>query len=300
MSKLKAIVNTNLPKITAYSTALFSTWIYLEDYDLLFDCGDGLTASLLQKTRKIKHVFISHADRDHLTGLLQFNQLNARNEFPKIYYPSDSYSFQAMQQFCNAFDPHVGVSQWMPIIDGQQIEIKPKIFVRAFRNEHVAVAQGIHKSLSFMVSSKKWKLKKEYQHLSGGEIGQLSKKHGKAFLSNEFIEQLIGYAGDTPVDDYSKWDHCKTLIHEATFITEDFKLNTKANKHSLLQQVMEMVANINLERLILNHFSSRYSAKEIKDAVLKYCKVYNIKLPVYCILPGKVHHDVLKDEPINS
>ena len=75
--------------ITAYSTALFSTWIFIEELGLLFDAGDGVAAGLLQKSRKIKHVFISHADRDHLTGLMQLNQLNSRAGFPKIYYPKD-------------------------------------------------------------------------------------------------------------------------------------------------------------------------------------------------------------------
>ena len=56
-------------KITAYSTALYSTWINIEELNLLFDAGDGLTAGLLSKARKIKHVFVTHPDRDHINGL---------------------------------------------------------------------------------------------------------------------------------------------------------------------------------------------------------------------------------------
>lgn len=47
-------------KISAFSTALFSTWINVEELNLLIDAGDGLTAGLLQKSRKIKNVFITH------------------------------------------------------------------------------------------------------------------------------------------------------------------------------------------------------------------------------------------------
>ncbi len=50
-------------------------------------------------------MFISHADRDHLTGLLQFNQLNARSGFPVIYYPKDCGSFPALKEFTTKFDP---------------------------------------------------------------------------------------------------------------------------------------------------------------------------------------------------
>ncbi|MCI5058502.1 MAG: RNAse Z, partial [Flavobacteriales bacterium] len=76
-------------KITGYSTALFSTWYFVEDYGLLFDAGDGVISALTQKSGKVRQIFVSHADRDHLTGLLQFNQLNARNGFPIIHYPKD-------------------------------------------------------------------------------------------------------------------------------------------------------------------------------------------------------------------
>ena len=84
-------------KITGYSTALFSTWYFIEELGLLLDAGDGVTSSLLQKARKIENVFISHADRDHLTGLLQLNQLNAREGFPKIFYPFNCGSFPAIE-----------------------------------------------------------------------------------------------------------------------------------------------------------------------------------------------------------
>ena len=56
--------------ITAFSTALFSTWYFIDELGLLFDAGDGVSAHLLQKARKIKHAFISHADRDHISGLI--------------------------------------------------------------------------------------------------------------------------------------------------------------------------------------------------------------------------------------
>ncbi|MBS1605964.1 MAG: RNAse Z, partial [Bacteroidetes bacterium] len=47
--------------ITGYSTALFSTWYFIEEWGILFDAGEGLISSLLQKSRKIDQVFISHA-----------------------------------------------------------------------------------------------------------------------------------------------------------------------------------------------------------------------------------------------
>lgn len=97
--------------ITGYSTALFSTWYFVRDYGILFDCGDGASTALMQKSRRVKHVFVSHADRDHLAGLLQFNQLNGRDGLT-IYYPKDCGSFPAMADFTAKFDPHMAGTRW--------------------------------------------------------------------------------------------------------------------------------------------------------------------------------------------
>lgn len=34
--------------ITGYSTALFSTWYFIEEWGILFDAGEGLISALLQ------------------------------------------------------------------------------------------------------------------------------------------------------------------------------------------------------------------------------------------------------------
>ena len=113
-------------KISAYSTALFSTWINVEELNLLIDAGDGLAAGLLQKSGKIKNVFITHPDRDHLGGLPQFLQLNSRNGLPKVYYPKDSGSFPALNNFLKKFDPHASLNTWTGIADKSRVEIKKK------------------------------------------------------------------------------------------------------------------------------------------------------------------------------
>ena len=159
--------------ITAYSTALFSTWINIEELHLLLDAGDGVSSGLLQKSGKIKYVFITHPDRDHITGLFQLYQLNARKGLPKIYHPKDSGSFPAMKDFLQKFDTHIQGSEWHPIQHLDRIEIRNDLFVEAIRNEHVAVPQGISKSLSFKLYQTKQKLKQEFTDLKGAEIKQM-------------------------------------------------------------------------------------------------------------------------------
>jgi ribonuclease Z len=287
--------------ITGYSTALFSTWYFIEELGLLFDAGDGLISSLLQKSRKINHVFISHADRDHLTGLLQFNQLNGRPGFPIIYYPRDSGSFPKLEEFSKKFDPHVSGTVWTPLTEQNEIRIKKDILIETIRNGHVQAAPDISKSLSYKVFQTKEKLKPAFLNLSGEEIRKIREGHGKESISMEVRTNIISYSGDTPVEDGQRWNNSQILIHEATFLAsdKDTDIQNDRNKHSTLEEVMEMVSGINIEQLILGHFSSRYSPEQIDESIRKLCDKYAINIPVFRLLPGEVFHDILKGNPIN-
>ncbi len=288
--------------ITAYSTALFSTWINIEELGLLFDAGDGVASGLLQKSGKIKHVFITHPDRDHITGLFQLNQLNARKGFPKIYYPKHSGSFPAMKDFQNKFDPHIQGTIWQALEHLDRVSIRNDLFVEAIRNEHIVSPQNVFKSLSFKLFQTKQKLKKEFTHLDGKSIKELIATKGRETIMETINTNILSYAGDTPVDDYSKWDHSEILIHESTFLQDQDGMIVKSasnkNKHSKLNEVIKMVSEINVGQLILNHFSSRYSKEEINTNVRKLCKAYNLKIPVRVICPGEIHRDILNTQPV--
>lgn len=287
--------------ITGYSTALFSTWYFIEEWGVLFDAGEGLISSLLQKSRKIDQVFISHADRDHLTGLLQLNQLNARPGFPVIHYPKDSGSFPVLEKFSKLFDPQVARTVWTPVTEGDEIPIAKDLLVKPIRNGHVPAEQHIIKSLGYQVIQTRKKLRPEYANLSGEQLRQMAERQGRDSFSMELRTNLLAYSGDTPVEDGAKWDNTNILIHEATFLGngEDIKVRAYGNKHSTLEEVMEMVSTLHIGQLILGHFSSRYSPEEITLSVKDLCEKYAINIPVRLILPGETVHDVLSQIPVN-
>jgi ribonuclease Z len=286
--------------ITGYSTALFSTWYFIDELRLLFDAGDGLMASLLQKSRKIEHVFISHADRDHVTGLLQFNQLNSRPGFPVIHYPKDSGSFPALNEFSLRFDPHVTGTVWTPISPENEVHIKDDIFIRAIPNSHTADKGPGIRSLSYKVIQSKMKLNAELIKLPAEDIKRIIEEKGKARTHTEVQTNLISYSGDTPVEDLTRWENSKILIHEATFLKDDEMISPHTHKHSYLEEVMEMVSGSNIEQLILGHFSSRYNAEQIDRRILDLCNKYAINIPVFRILPGQVGTNILNGTPVNK
>lgn len=286
--------------ITGYSTALFSTWYFVEELGLLFDCGDGLMSGLLQKSRKIEHVFISHADRDHLTGLLQFNQLNARKDFPVIHYPSDCGSFVALEHFSQKFDPQSKGTIWEKIDAGEKVWIKKDIYVEAIRNNHVPCEIEVHKSLGYKVVQVKAKLKQEYTSLQPLEIKALIEKLGRAQTHDTKETILLSYSGDTPCENFEHWEHSNILIHEATFLggAEDDHIQTHGNRHSKLGDVMKSVAESNIKCLILGHFSSRYSEEEIDKKINEYRALYNLSIPIFRVMPGQIVRNILNPKGI--
>lgn len=285
--------------ISGYSTALFSTWYFIEELGILFDAGDGLTSALLQKSRKITHAFISHADRDHLTGLLQFNQLNAREGFPIIHYPANSLSFPFMADFFQRFDPHTGGTLWKAITPRDEIRVKDDIIVQAFRNGHVPAAENTWKSFGYKVFQTKRKLKPELAGLSGEAIRQIALEQGKEATSVEVRTNILSYSGDTPVEDPERFNGSQVLIHEATFLDDVKDARERHNKHSKLEEVMAMVAGIQIQKLVLGHFSSRYSAEEIDRSIQYMCDKYAINIPVYRVLPGETVYNILNGQPVN-
>lgn len=289
--------------ITGYSTALFSTWYFIEELGLLFDAGDGVSANLLQKSRKIKHIFVSHPDRDHITGLLQIRQLNAREGgYPFVYHPKDSGSFPAMDKFFSTFDPHTKGNIWTALGQHQDIFIKNGIFVRSIRNEHIEAPLDVIKSLGFDVIEVKRKLKTAFKEYSKEALQTLQLEKGKDFITEEKQQSILSYSGDTPVRDFDRWKDSKILIHEATFLDHSVKSNKgrKKNEHSILEEVIEMVAASKIEQLILGHFSSRYSKEQIEQAVKTLAQKHALNIPIFCVLPGETMRDILAQTPMQN
>ncbi|MFT5645502.1 MAG: ribonuclease Z [Aureispira sp.] len=286
--------------ITGYSTALFSTWYFIEELGLLFDAGDGVSANLLQKARKIKHIFVSHSDRDHITGLLQIRQLNTRaGGYPFVYYPKDSGSFPAMDNFLSIFDPHTKENIWTALGQHQDTFIKKDIFVRSIRNEHIEAPLDVIKSLSFDVIEVKQKLKEAFKDYSKEALQAIRLEKGTDFITEKKQQSILSYSGDTPVRDFDRWKDSKILIHEATFLDPSVKTNKgrKKNEHSILEEVLEMVAASKVEQLILGHFSSRYSKEQIEQAVKTLAQKHALNIPIFCVLPGETMRDILAQTP---
>jgi ribonuclease Z len=279
--------------LTASSSALFSTWFFVEEFGVLFDAGDGVSAALKQRSRKVKHIFVTHADRDHVAGLLQLHQLNARDGMPVIYYPRDCGSFPALKAFVEKFDPQSGPAAWRGLVPGDVVELGGNISVKAGHSDHVPGSANQVKALMFTLSRGKKVLKDEYKKFSASQIAELKRTLGQAALTVCAGNDLLGYSGDSPTLDPRAWGNVRLLIHECTFL----KAETAKRPHSNLTAVLEAAKGLSLEALVLAHFSARYSRDEIIGAIGQVAGSLGLSFPVYAVIPGEVCENILDKSP---
>lgn len=291
--------------ITGYSTALFSTWFFVDDLALLLDCGDGAVAGLLQKSRKVRTIAISHADRDHLNGLPQFLQINARERgLPVVLYPRDCGSFPAMRDFLMTFDRReehgASRNRWLPVSPGESHPLgKANARVVPVPSRHIDAAPGVVKSLSYLVVSEHNRLRSEYVGRGEDEIVVARRTLGDEAVMETISETLLAYSADTPIEPADRWQCPKILIHESTFLhVADAVSRAQEMRHSALDQVLPMAADLPLEALILSHFSTRYGPGEIRRAIREGCARIRPPFPVFAVLPGEIKRDILSGRPV--
>ncbi len=266
----------------------------VEEWGVLFDCGDGVSAALMHKARKIRHVFLSHPDRDHISGMLQFHQLYGGPQL-RIYYPADAGSFAPLAGFCRRFDPQIKGTAWIPITAGDVVDIGKGRRVRAIENGHMrGIKPGI-RSLSFIVEQSVRKLRAGHIGKPGPEIAALRKALGEDAITDLSVSVPLIYSADTPVETDGRYHHADILIHEATFLNHDDGSpdDPRRFKHSMLDDVLAMVATTNVRHLVLTHFSSRYSAEQIVGAVEAGAAAHGLTCAISLVLPGVVSRDIL-------
>lgn len=199
------------------------------------------------------------------------------------------------------FDSQVHATQWIPMAEGEEVEIKKDILIRSIRNHHVPSPDSIIKSCGYLIQHRKFKLKQEYLRCPAHEIIQLRKKLGEEQLTQEVRANILGYSGDTPVENFPTWNNTETLIHEATFLSraEIAENDRRRNKHSVLEDVLQAAASANIQRLVIGHISSRYQPGEIDKCITKNCQRYHIQFPVFRIMPGEYLHNITSTTPVN-
>lgn len=287
----------NPPQISLFSTPLVSTWVFDETHRILFDAGDGVTATLDSRIHKIRLAAITHTHRDHCSGLMQLlNLRGGAGDFVAVY-PEDSGAGRALSSFLTSFDSRsTGKVRWLPIGPGASVPILPeRHYLRTFRTDHYpATVPPRALSLGYMVVREVDKVKAEFRSLPQAELDALRRAHGRSFITETVEDALFAITGDTVPLDPSTFRGVRVLLHECTFLDDDEKREEqmRGHPHSSLDEVLELARDAGVQRLGLYHISRRYDDEHILTRVREECARLGVQCSVSVALPGRYYDDL--------
>ena len=275
MAKLTILGNS--AALPAKNRKLSAHLLEIDGHSLLFDCGEGTQFQLINNKKsllKISKIFISHLHGDHfygLAGLLSTMSMLNREKPIDIYGPETLKGFLNAVNDASKSEPSFVQNFHIVNTDSKTIIYENKEYeIYAFPLLHSIETYGyLFQQKPFKLNIKKSFVQNNeipiewFKRIKNGE--DYIDKLGKVFLNKEITEQLrtpssYAYCTDTAylpnIVDYI--DAVSLLYHEATFLNSE-KEDAIAKKHSTAEDAANIAKLANVNKLIIGHFSARYS-----------------------------------------
>ena len=267
------------PRVNAYPT---SQYLEINSRHFLIDCGEG-TQRQMRKYKvgfsKIDHIFISHLHGDHVFGLIglisTFGILNREKKLT-IYGPRGTRQLidfqldisQSNVRFELIFH-ELNSPKSELIFEDSNVEVWTiPLHHRIYTNGYLFKEKVKPRSLNMEVIKQFYEIKVcDYNNLKLGKNFVLSNgdvlKNGQ--LTFDPPKPLTyAYCSDTSykLDITKIIANVDLLYHESTFLSDREDLAEKT-KHSTAKQAAQIAKKANTKKLILGHYSSRYSNIEL-------------------------------------
>jgi ribonuclease Z len=257
----------------------------------LIDCGEATQIQLRKykaRVQSINHIFISHLHGDHflgLAGLLASMHLLGRKNPITIYAPAE------LKEIIDLIHKHSDTYLSFPMhyVDTQNkvkqlIWEDDKVEVYSFPLQHRINTTGfLFKEKPLARNIDKYKLEK--LNVSFSEIHKLKLGHDATdnngnILSNEELTiappppRSFAYCSDTRFFESLANDikDVDLLYHESTFLEDKIDRAAKTF-HSTAKQAAEMANLSNAKKLLLGHFSARYT--ELNEFLIEAKPIFN-------------------------
>ena len=277
------------PRVNAHPT---SQYLEINNRHFLIDCGEG-TQRQMRKYKigfsKINHIFISHLHGDHFFGLIglisTFGILNREKDL-HIYGPKGIKEVTVLQlKISKSWTKYNIVFHELDSKESELIFEDDKISVHTIPLDHRVYTNGF----LFKEKSKPRKLHieniQQYDEIDTCDFHNI--KAGKDFIlstgevvpnseltidppkpkSYAFCSDTAFKPGIVPII-----KDVNLLYHEATFLKDREDLCEKT-KHSTAEQAATIANEANVGKLIIGHYSSRYS--NLKDFKKEAQTVFN-------------------------
>jgi ribonuclease Z len=251
--------------------------INLHDKLFLMDCGEGTQVQLRKhkfKFQRISQMFVSHMHGDHylgLPGLLSSMHLLGRTKPLQLFGPAGlkeiiDLNLKLSETFLNYEIEHIAIDYSGPkvIFEDRTLEISTIML------KHRIDCAGF----LFREKPKRHRIKKFMAEADGLTIPEIvTLKNGENVVREDGTELTLekytlpphtqrayAYCSDTAYTPkvIEQVKGVDLLYHESTFL-EDMKDRAKSTYHSTAKQAAQVAQEAGVDKLLLGHFSSRYT-----------------------------------------
>jgi ribonuclease Z len=237
-------------RVQGISIAGEQTAISIPEYDIAFDIGlcprPVLTAPI---------VALSHTHMDHIAGLPYYF---SQRFFQKMvtgtcYCPFEMADpIRAMMRSWNALERQETPQQIVGLAPGDEVEIKPGIWLRAHASSHTIP------SLGYALIEKRKKLRSDLLGISQDEIRE-RRRRGEEITQTVEVP-LVAYSGDTepaPFLFHNDFTKARIVICECTFYDLEHRDRAKVGKHLHVEDLRPLLSAWTAEHVVVVHASRR-------------------------------------------
>ncbi|HEY8271324.1 MAG TPA: MBL fold metallo-hydrolase [Pseudobdellovibrionaceae bacterium] len=247
--------------LKGFSLSGIRTAISVPDLSLTFDVAQGYPFLL-----NLKQFFLSHGHLDHAAGVPYIISQKAMNHQPppQFYMPQSLVEpLDHIMKIWQQIEGHEYKYDFIPVKADLEIPVKGNYFVKVFPTKHRIDSFGytlfeFHKKLS-----------PKYQGLSQDELMKL-KKEGHP-LNESIRTPVLSFTGDTQIEFLHSrpWvKHSKILLLEATYLDDRKPIeHARTWGHTHLHEILSRLEEIESEKIVLIHTSSRYTWEEAQKLV---------------------------------
>ena len=238
------------------------TCMQVPQLGIMFDVGHCYRS--LASTPRL---LITHGHGDHCGGLvamLSLRLLHGLSEPLEVYAPAPIVEALTTVVRCyESIQGHAYSWNITPVSPGDEFALDSRRFVRAFASPHV-----IH-TVGYTVFERVHKLRDEFKHLPGAEIGR--RKHAGDDIFDTIERNLVSFPGDTTIDVLEHHPDILTsrlLLLEATYL-DDRRTPQQCLDHGHIHfdQILERASSFKNDHLVLTHFSQSYKPQEVAAIV---------------------------------